>query len=393
MNELFTKRATAWEAAKRFLDTHTLENGTLSAEDAATYERMEAEIQAITDQIERKQRLEQMENSMKEPVSAPIVEKPDNSATEKNGRASDAYKKSFINYIRGQHFANDITPLMKEGTAADGGYLVPEEYEKQIVDDIAELNVIRSIAHVIRTNGDHNITVPKTHAAAQWLGEGDSYSLSAPTFDRIVLHAYKLGVIIPATEELLYDSFTNVDSYISGEIARAFGAGEEAAFCTGAGVSGPAGIFTANGGAVGVTAAKSTEISADEVLSLVYALRLAYRRQAKFLMNDATVAAIRKLKDGNGVYMWQPALAAGQPDKLLGYDLITTAYAPDIEAGALVAAFGDFNYFWIGDRVGLSVQRLVERYADSGVIGFKAFERSDAKVVLPEAIKLLKMKP
>ena len=129
MNELFAKRATAWEAAKRFLDTHTLENGTLSAEDAATYERMEAEIQAITDQIERKQRLEQMENSMKEPVTTPIVEKPANSGTEKNGRASDAYKKSFINYIRGQHFANDITPLMKEGTAADGGYLVPEEFE------------------------------------------------------------------------------------------------------------------------------------------------------------------------------------------------------------------------------------------------------------------------
>ena len=393
MKELFAKRATAWEAAKRFLDTHTLENGTLSAEDAATYERMEADIQAINAQIERKQRLEQMENSMKEPASDPIVEKPTNGGTEKTGRASDAYKKSFINYIRGQHFGNDITPLMQEGTAADGGYLVPQEYEKQIIEDIAEQNVIRSIAHVIRTGGDHNITVPKTHAAAQWLGEGDSYTLSAPTFDRIVLHAYKLGVIVPATEELLYDSFTNVDNYISGEIARAFAAGEEAAFCTGAGTDGPTGIFTANGGNVGVTAAKSTEITADEMLSMVYALRQAYRRKAKFLMNDATVAAIRKLKDGNGVYMWQPALAAGQPDKLLGYELITTSYAPDIAAGALVAAFGDFSYYWIGDRIGLSVQRLVERYADSGVIGFKAFQRSDAKVVLPEAIQLLKMKP
>jgi hypothetical protein len=119
---------------------------------------------------------------------------------------------------------------------------------------------------------------------------------------------------------------------------------------------------------------------------------LAYRRNAKFLMNDATVAAIRKLKDGNGVYMWQPALTSGQPDKLLGYDLITTSHAPDIESGARVAAFGDFSYYWIGDRTGLSVQRLNERYADQGVIAFKAFERTDGKVVMPEAIQILKMK-
>ena len=392
MKELFAKRATAWEAAKRFLDTHTLENGTLSAEDAATYEKMEADIQAITAQIERKQRLEQMENAMNEPASAPIVEKPINSGDEKSGRATDAYKKSFNNYLRG-NFNNDISPLMQEGTSAAGGYLVPEEYERQIVDDIADQNVIRSIAHILRTSGDHNITVPLNHTAAQWLGEGESYSLSAPTFNRVVLKAKKLGVIVPITEELLQDSFLNAESYINADIARAFAMAEETAFCVGNGTDGPTGIFTENGGAVGVTTASSTDIKADEIISLVYALRLAYRRKAKFLMNDATVAAIRKLKDGNGVYMWQPALAAGQPDKLLGYELITTSYAPDVEASALVAAFGDFNYFWIGDRVGLSVQRLNERYADQGVIAFKAFQRSDAKVVLPEAIQLLKMKP
>ena len=395
IDELRIKRAKAWEATKAFLDSHRNESGVLSAEDDATYAKMEKEITDLGNEISRMERLEAIDKEMSKPTSNPLTNKPNSAdrTEEKTGRASDAYKKAFINYIRGKHITNDITPLMQEGTAADGGYLVPEEFEKQVVDDAADQNVIRSIAHVIRTGSDHNITVPKTHAAAQWLGEGDSYTLSAPSFDRMVLHAYKLGVIIPATEELLADSFINVDGYISGEISRAFGAGEEAAYCTGAGTDGPTGIFTANGGKVGVTAASSANITADEVLSLVYALRLAYRKKAKFLMNDATVGAIRKLKDGNGVYMWQPALASGQPDKLLGYDLITTAYAPDIEAGALVAAFGDFNHFWIGDRVGLSVQRLVERYADSGVIAFKAFKRSDAKVVLPEAIQLLKMKP
>jgi len=391
-NELYTKRASAWEAAKKFLDEHTQENGTLSAEDAATYEKLEADITNLTAQIERQQRLDDMENTMKQPASTPITEKPMNGGEVKTGRASDAYKQNFRDYLR-SGFANDITPLMQEGSSTDGGYLVPEEYERQIVDDIAEQNVIRSIAHVIRTAGDRNINVPLSHTEAQWLGEGASYTLSTPQFDRVVLKAYKLGVMVPITEELLQDAILNADTYISADITRAFAMAEESAFCTGDGATGPTGIFTANGGAVGVTTAKSNEISADDLISLVYALRLAYRRNAKFLMNDATVAAVRKLKDGNGVYMWQPALAAGQPDKLLGYDLITTAYAPDIAAGALAAAFGDFGYYWIGDRAGLSVQRLNERYADQGIIGFKAFERCDAKVVLPEAIQLLKMKP
>jgi len=390
INDIISKRASLWEETKNFLDSHVQENGTMSAEDAQTYERMEADINNMTAQIERMQRIADMENSMKQPTTTPITEKPMNGVDVKAGRASDAYKKSFSSYLRG-NFNNDISPLMQEGTASAGGYLVPEEYERQIVEDIADQNVIRGIAHVIRTNGDHNITVPLNHTAAQWLGEGESYSLSAPTFNRIVLKSKKLGIIVPITEELLADSALNAESYINADIARAFAKAEETGFCTGDGTNGPTGIFTADGGAVGVTTSGNVP-TADEIISLVYALRLPYRRNAKFLMNDGTVAAIRKLKDGNGVYMWQPALAAGQPDKLLGYDLITTAYAPDIEAGARVAAFGDFNYFWIGDRVGLSIQRLNERYADQGVIAFKAFQRSDAKVVLPEAIQVLKMR-
>jgi HK97 family phage major capsid protein len=390
IQELIDKRASAWEAMKSFLDAHTNESGTMTAEDAASYDRMEADFKDLDAQIKRQQRLDEAHNALMQPTSTPILDKPAGGSAEKTGRASDAYMTAFNSYLRGA-IHNDISPLMQEGTAASGGYLVPEEYERKIIEDIADQNVIRSIAHVIRTNGDHNITVPLNHTAAQWLGEGESYALSTPTFNRIVLKAKKLGVIVPITEELLQDSFLNAESYINNDIVRAFADAEETGFCIGDGTDGPTGIFTENGGAVGVTTTGSA-ITADDIISLVYALRLAYRRNAKFLMNDATVAAIRKLKDGNGVYMWQPALVSGQPDKLLGYDLITTSHAPDIASGARVAAFGDFNYFWVGDRTGLSVQRLNERYADQGVIGFKAFERTDAKVVLPEAIQVLQMK-
>lgn len=160
----------------------------------------------------------------------------------------------------------------------------------------------------------------------------------------------------------------------------------------GTGANQPTGIFTAGGGTVGVTAASATAITVDEVINLVYALKSPYRRNAKFLMNDATVSILRKLKDSNGAYLWQPSIQAGQPDKLLGYDLYTSPYVPTVAAGALAIAFGDFQNYWIGDRAGRTVQRLNELYATNGQIGYVATERVDGKVILPEGIQLLQMK-
>ena len=147
------------------------------------------------------------------------------------------------------------------------------------------------------------------------------------------------------------------------------------------------------GGQVGVTAASSTAITADELISLVYSLKAPYRRNAKFLLNDATISIIRKLKDNNGAYLWQPSVQAGQPDRLLGYEIYTSPYVPTAAAGALAIAFGDFKNYWIGDRAGRTVQRLNELYATNGQIGYVSTERVDGKVILPEGIKLFKMKP
>ena len=192
--------------------------------------------------------------------------------------------------------------------------------------------------------------------------------------------------------ELLQDSAFDLEDYIAKEFARAFGIAEEQAFCVGTGTNQPTGIFTANGGTVGVTAASATTITVDEIIGLVYALKSPYRRNAKFLMNDATVSILRKLKDSNGAYLWQPSVQAGQPDRLLGYEIYTSPYVPTAAAGAFAIAFGDFDNYWIGDRAGRTVQRLNELYATNGQIGYVATERVDGKVILPEGIQLLKMK-
>lgn len=389
INEMIQKRAKVWETAKNFVDTHENENGVLSAEDNAAYERMEQEIEDLTAAIDRQQRAEAREAQLSQPVNAPLTGRPAGRADEKTGRASDAYKEDFGAHLRGKRPVHNV---LSEGVQADGGYLVPEEFERQIVAGLEEANVVRGLAKVITTSAERKIPVAATHSEAKWTAENGAYTESNPTFDQKTIDAFKLTDLVKVSIELLQDSMFDLESYIAAEFARAFGIAEEQAFCVGTGTGQPTGIFTKKGGQVGVTAASAAAVTADELISLVYSLKSPYRRNAKFLMNDATIGAIRKLKDGNGVYLWQPSLQAGEPDKLLGYELYTSPYVPQMAAGAFSAAFGDFRNYWIADRSGRTVQRLNELYSANGQVGFVATERVDGKVILPEGIRLLKMK-
>ena len=388
--EMRDKRAKLWATMEGFLDTHRSEKGVLSVDDDTTYNNMEKELNDLTNEIKRTERRDAIEAELAKPVGVPITEKPMKSDTdEKRGRASNAYKEDFGRHLRGKLLLHNV---LSEGVDANGGYLVPEEFERQIVTALEAENVMRTLCKVITTANERKIPVAGTHSVAAWTAENASYTESNPTFDQKTIDAYKLTDLIKVSIELLDDSAFPLEPYIAQEFARAFGIAEEEAFCVGDGSGKPTGLFTANGGAVGITTAGGTAITADEVISLVYSLKSPYRRNAKFLLNDATVAMLRKLKDGNGAYLWQPSVQAGQPDKLLGYDLYTSPYAPNVAAGAYAIAFGDFNNYWIADRTGRTVQRLNELYSTNGQVGFVATERVDGKIILPEGIQLLKMK-
>ena len=387
INEMITKRAKVWETAKSFVDTHEDKNGVLSPEDNETYARMEKEIEELTSAIDRQTRAEAREAELNKPMNQPLTARPDGKK-EKTGRASNAYKEDFGAHLRGK---KPIHNVLSESVDEEGGYLVPEEFEHQIITGLDEANVVRSIAKVIQTHHDRKIPIAVGHSEATWTPENSAFTESDPTFGQKIIDAHKLTDLVKVSIELLQDSEFDLETYIANEFARAFGVAEEQAFCVGTGESQPTGIFTANGGTVGVTAASGTEITVDEIISLVYALKSPYRRNAKFLMNDATVSLIRKLKDGNGAYLWQPSVQAGQPDKLLGYEIYTSPYVPTAEAGAYSVAFGDFSNYWIGDRMGRTARRLNELYATNGQVGFICVERVDGKVILPEGIQLLQM--
>ena len=185
----------------------------------------------------------------------------------------------------------------------------------------------------------------------------------------------------------------DLESYITREFARRIGTKEEEAFFLGDGVGKPLGILADVGGAqLGTTANSATAITGDDLIDLYYALRTPYRKSAIWVMNDATVKAVRKLKDSTGQYLWQPGLRAGETDLILGKPVRTSAYMPSPAAGAKTIAFGDYSYYWIADRQGRSFKRLNELFAATGQVGFLATERVDGKLILPEAVQVLQQK-
>ena len=393
--ELREKRAKAWEAAKAFLDSHRPDKGVLSAEDDAAYSRMEQEITDLGKEISRMERLEALDAQMKKPVNQPLTGKPMSGRTiERIGRASDEYRTSFWDMMRSKAPLPSVVNALQEGTDSEGGYLVPDEYERTLVEALEEENMFRQLAKVIRTSsGDRKIPVVATKGTASWIDEEGAYTESDDSFGQVSIGAYKVGTMIKVSEELLNDSVFDLESYIAKEFARRIGAKEEEAFFTGDGSGKPLGILAATGGAeTGVTAASSTAVTADELMDLFYSLKSPYRKKAVWVLNDSTIKAVRKLKDSTGQYLWQPSLVAGTPDTLLGRPMKTSAYMPVIAAGAKTIAFGDFSYYWIADRQGRSFKRLNELYAANGQVGFLGFQRVDGKLVLSEAVKVLAQK-
>lgn len=384
--ELREKRNKAWEAAKAFLESHRTEKGTLTAEDDATYTQMEQEINDLGKEIARLERQEALEAELNRPVNQPLTTKPGSGRGEepKTGRASDEYRKAMLDAFRSNF--KRVSNVLQEGVDADGGYLVPEEYDRRLIDTLSEENIMRRLATIITTSGEHKINIAATKPAASWIEEGGALTFGDATFSQILLDAHKLHVAIKVTEELLYDNAFNLEGYILDQFGKALANAEEDAFLNGDGTGKPLGLFAATGGGT-VAGTLTAAIKSDDMLDLVYALKRPYRKTASFIMNDKTLVSLRKLKDNNGAYIWQPSYQAGEPDRVLGYAVHTSAYAPED-----AIAFGDYKYYNIGDRGTRSFSELRELFAGNGMIGYVAKERVDGKLILPEAVQILKLK-
>ena len=399
MNELMNlrdKRVQTWNAAKAFLDSHRGADGTLSAEDDAIFNKMMDDVDKLGKEVVRLEKLEALDVEMSKATSKPLASAPvtrldEDAPVSKTGRGTKDYTKNFWNVMRSKSVSHEVMNALQVGTDSEGGYLVPDEYERTLIEALEEQNIFRQLAHVIHTSsGERKIPVVASKGTASWIDEEAAYPESDDTFGQVSIGAFKLATMIKISEELLNDSVFDMPSYIAKEFARRIGAAEEEAFFTGNGTGRPLGILAATGGAeIGVTAAKADSLTFDEVMDLFYSLRTPYRRNAVFIMNDSTVKALRKLKNGNGDYIWQPAVTAATPDTILNRPVYTSGFMPALATGNKTILFGDLNYYWVADREGRSFKRLNELYAPTGQVGFLASQRVDGKLILPEAVKVL----
>ena len=388
--ELREKRAAAWDKAKAFLDEKRNDQGILSAEDSTAYDKMEADVSALGKEITRMEKQAAIDAEMDKATRDPIKGKPEtkeNDGENKDGRASDSYKRAFWNVMRGLPVVYDALSI---GVDTKGGYTVPDEFERTLIEALQEENLFRQIANVVRTSsGDTKIPVVAETGTAFWVDEGGLIPESDVAFAQVTLSAHKVATRIKISEELLNDSVFNLEQFIAREFARRIGVKEEEAFLVGDGVGKPLGILES--AEVDITAGKHNAITLDDVLDLYYSLRLPYRRNAVFVMNDAVVKAVRKLKDSTGQYLWAPSIKDATPDTILNRPLYTSSFMGAIEPEAKVMMFGDFRYYWIADRQGRQFKRLNELYAETGQVGFIGTQRVDGRLILPEAIKVLQM--
>ena len=384
LQNLIEKRAKAWEGAKAFVESKKDKDGLLKEEDVQTYNEMEAKIAQFSSEIERVSRMEQMEKELSKPMNTPLTGKPmaekmQSEKEQKNAMHKDAMLKALRSNFR------QVDNVLQEKVDADGGYLVPEEYDNRLIQSLEGENIMRQLGHTLTTSGDHKINIAATTPAAAWIDEGGQLTFGEATFKQTLLDAHKLHVAIKVTEELLYDSAFNLENYILEQFGKALANAEEDAFLNGDGTGKPTGVFHQTNGGTYLT--EVATLKADDIINLIHALKRPYRKGAVFILNDKTIAAIRKLKDNNGAYMWQPSYQVGEPDRLLGYPVYTSQFAPENKI-----AFGDFSYYNIGDRGTRSFKQLTELFAGNGMIGFVAKERVDGKLILKEAVQILPIK-
>lgn len=384
LQNLIEKRAKAWEGAKAFVESKKDKDGLLKEEDVQTYNEMEAKIAQFSSEIERVSRMEQMEKELSKPMNTPLTGKPmaekmQSEKEQKNAMHKDAMLKALRSNFR------QVDNVLQEKVDADGGYLVPEEYDNRLIQSLEGENIMRQLGHTLTTSGDHKINIAATTPAAAWIDEGGQLTFGEATFKQALLDAHKLHVAIKVTEELLYDSAFNLENYILEQFGKALANAEEDAFLNGDGTGKPTGVFHQTNGGTYLT--EVATLKADDIINLIHALKRPYRKGAVFILNDKTIAAIRKLKDNNGAYMWQPSYQVGEPDRLLGYPVYTSQFAPENKI-----AFGDFSYYNIGDRGSRSFKQLTELFAGNGMIGFVAKERVDGKLILKEAVQILPIK-
>jgi HK97 family phage major capsid protein len=410
LKQLHAARMRAWEAAKEILDRAEAEDRAMSAEEEQAWQKANAEvddldkrIRALIDREEREKAAAEAREHVERYIRPETPEEPETRQAEED--AEKAFRDMLLgkrgavvvplNTVRVERHADgrvEVRDLVK-GTAAAGGATVPTGFVRSLYEHLVEESGIRRTgANVITTSSGEDLLWPKTtaHPTAGIVAEGGAIAEDDPTFGQVVLKAFKYGVLVQVSRELVEDTAVDLLGYIARQTGLALGRASGAHMVTGNGTSQPEGAQSSSSLTVGKQGAsgQTTTVTVDDLIDLYHSLVSGYRGRGTWFMLDASLAKIRKLKDTTGQTLWQPGLQAGQPDTLLGRPVVTDPNVPAMGASVKSILFGDFgSYYTIRDVGSLRFERSDEFAFAHDLITFRAVMRVDGRVVDAGAVK------
>lgn len=387
IKNLIEQRQTIWAQAKAILDGAEAENRDLSAEEQGSYDKMTGDLTSLRNRIDRMAERAQNDADIAESLRGLGVESTEgqNGQPDMAAQFRDLAKRriSEVN-VSARDFGRSFeTRALAKGAAATGGATVPTSFYDRLVEHMIDSSGLMQLGpEIINTTGGETIQIPVTTsygAATGPLAEAATLAGTDPAFAQRSLGAYKYGQLILVARELLDDSAFDLSGFISRVAGRNVGLALGAHLVTGSGTGQPTGVVTS--ASTGVTGAASVAgaFSADNLIDLMFSVISPYRNSASagWLVKDSTLGAIRKLKDGAGRYLFEPAALLGQPDTLLGKPIQTDPNVAAVALGAKSVVFGDFSAYFVRMAGGVRFERSDDFKFDTDQVAFRAVIRAD----------------
>ena len=386
--QLAERRANLWSQMQGIMADAERDSRDLTAEERETWDRLEADLSALTSDMDRHQRSADLRSSLEAPIETDL-----DAAGEGRGNEAELAERAFDQFIR--RGIAGVDPELRgilesraqsEGTNSAGGYMVPQGFLEKITETMKAFGGILNVANVIHTETGNPLPWPTnddTANAGALLSENTQISAQDSSFGQVMVNAYTYtSKLILISEQLLQDSAFDLNTWLPKKIGQRLGRAVAADLATGNGSSKPTGIgYAPTAGKTGTTG-QTTSIIYDDLVDLEHSVDAAYRNggNCKFAMNDLSLAVVRKMKDSYGHPLWQPDFAGPNRDTILGYPVVIDNGLPVMAANAKSVLFGDFEAgFLVRVAADVTVKRLTERYADYLQVGFFGFQRIDAK--------------
>ena len=393
LQEMKQRRAEVIAEMRELVETADKENRSLTTDENGKYDGLDKELDNLTASIQKREKLDAEEAKLSAAEAEKSGEKRSkipgaDDSTDKNIEYREAFRQFIVDPSQ---ITTEQRNLLLEKralsavTGASGGYTVSEQIYNKLVDAMKHFGGMRPVANVIRTTTGADLPIPTANDTAsegELLGENTAATTGDVVFGQIIMKAYKYSskvVLVPF--ELLQDSAFDIESFIAKKLGERIGRVTNKHFTTGDNASKPQGVITgATLGKAGV-AGQVASVTYDDLVDLIHSVDIAYRTGAKFMMNDSTLKAIKKLKDSQGLPLWSRGMSDKEPDTIMGYPYIVNNDVPAMAASAKSILFGNFENYFIRDVKDIQLYRISDKYIESGQVGFLAFYRGDARMV------------